>query len=246
LAEGGPTVTGTALVLSGEARLEAIGIEDWKGILISASEGAVSVDNLHVERWTPNDGVGGFVLSGGTFRFSAINIDLSLTAASFPFVFNVSTEAHLDVSGATLYIAGSGGASLCYLIVNATGFAEVSVPVVKTGTLLYPLYPGHADTLSNARFKPSYVSGGITTVTAAATVTLPEWNDTFIVSGNTNITSVTASWAKRRVTLIFTGTPTFTDGSNLKLAGNLVATADDTITLVCDGTNWYETGRSVN
>jgi hypothetical protein len=32
----------------------------------------------------------------------------------------------------------------------------------------------------------------------------------------------------------------------LKLAGNLVATADDTITIVCDGTNWYEVGRAVN
>ena len=39
---------------------------------------------------------------------------------------------------------------------------------------------------------------------------------------------------------------TFTDGSNLKLAGNFVTTADDTITLAYDGTNWYEICRSVN
>ena len=37
-----------------------------------------------------------------------------------------------------------------------------------------------------------------------------------------------------------------TDGSNLKLAGNFVTTADDVITLVCDGTNWFEMSRSVN
>jgi hypothetical protein len=48
------------------------------------------------------------------------------------------------------------------------------------------------------------------------------------------------------VHLIFRGTPTFTDGGNLKLAGNLVATADDSITLVSDGTAWYETARAVN
>ena len=42
------------------------------------------------------------------------------------------------------------------------------------------------------------------------------------------------------------GILTFTDGSNLKLNGNFVTTADDTITLVYDGTNWYEMCRSVN
>lgn len=84
------------------------------------------------------------------------------------------------------------------------------------------------------------------TVASAATITLPTDKEFVTIGGNTNITSVVASWPGRTVTLLFTGTPTFTDGSNLKLAGNLVATADDTISLVCDGTNWYETARSVN
>jgi len=39
---------------------------------------------------------------------------------------------------------------------------------------------------------------------------------------------------------------TFTDGNNLKLAGDFVTTADDTTQLMCDGTNWYEMSRSVN
>jgi hypothetical protein len=67
------------------------------------------------------------------------------------------------------------------------------------------------------------------------------------VTGNTNITSIaTNGIAGQRLTLIFRGTPTFTDGGNLKLSANLVATADDAIDLVSDGTAWYETGRSVN
>ena len=48
------------------------------------------------------------------------------------------------------------------------------------------------------------------------------------------------------VTLIFDGILTFTDGSNLKIAGNMTTSADDTITLAFDGTNWYEVARSVN
>lgn len=84
-------------------------------------------------------------------------------------------------------------------------------------------------------------------ITASATIT-PGNGNYFEVDGNTNITSVTAAARDkgRVITLMFNGTPTFTDGSNLKLAGNLVATADDTITLVCDGTNWREIARSVN
>lgn len=90
------------------------------------------------------------------------------------------------------------------------------------------------------------LTGDSLDVASAATVTLPAHSDFFNITGTDNITSVVASWKQRRVTLKFAGILTFTDGSNLKLAGNLVTTADDTITLVCDGTDWYEVARSVN
>jgi hypothetical protein len=48
------------------------------------------------------------------------------------------------------------------------------------------------------------------------------------------------------VTLIFAGILTVTDGSNLKLASSYTTTADDTLTLACDGVSWYEVARSVN
>jgi hypothetical protein len=83
-------------------------------------------------------------------------------------------------------------------------------------------------------------------VASATTVTLPESGNYFNISGTTAITSVTTSWAGRIVTLKFQDVVTFTDGSNLKLAGNFVTTADDVITLVCDGTNWVEMSRSIN
>lgn len=90
----------------------------------------------------------------------------------------------------------------------------------------------------------------VPTVASVAAVTLPlgsKAHEHFIISGTTNITSIVATgWTGRTVTLVFQDVLTFTDGSNLKLAGNLVTSADDTITLFCDGTNWFETGRSVN
>jgi parallel beta-helix repeat protein len=89
------------------------------------------------------------------------------------------------------------------------------------------------------------------TVTAGASLTLPLGRPVVTVTGNTNITSISAAGQiGNMVTLIFTGTPTLTDGSNLKLAGNFVAAGTtndaDTCTLVCDGTNWYEVARSTN
>lgn len=82
-------------------------------------------------------------------------------------------------------------------------------------------------------------------IVSAATTTLKA-GEFFNISGTTNITSVTASIKGRIVTLRFMGILTFTDGSNLKLAGNFVTSADDTIQLVCYGANWYEISRSIN
>jgi hypothetical protein len=85
------------------------------------------------------------------------------------------------------------------------------------------------------------------TIAAAATLTLPRGADVVSVTGTTGISSIaTAGNARRTVTLIFTGPLTVSDGSNLKLNGNLTAAADATLTLYCNGANWYEVTRSVN
>lgn len=72
--------------------------------------------------------------------------------------------------------------------------------------------------------------------------------DTFHVTGTTTITSITTTnlMAGTIFTIIFDGTLTFTDGSNLKLAGDFTTSADATITLRYDGTNFYEMSRSIN
>jgi len=83
-------------------------------------------------------------------------------------------------------------------------------------------------------------------IASAATITLPQGGDVFYITGTTGITSITASCRQRRVTLQFSGVLTVTDGSNLALAGDFITTSGDTLTLVCDGTTWVETSRSVN
>lgn len=89
--------------------------------------------------------------------------------------------------------------------------------------------------------------GGGAAVASAAALPLPTGR-VFHVTGTTSITSITSTGFENGavITLIFDDALTFTDGNNLKLAGNFVTTADDTITLAYDGTNWYEVCRSVN
>lgn len=119
-------------------------------------------------------------------------------------------------------------------------------PVLTTPTL--GVATGTSVTTSSVLSSTGGVSNWSKGTDVASTATITATGNLFHVTGTTNITSVSGSGiaAGTRITIIFDGVLTFTDGSNLKLAGNFVTTADDTITLAYDGTNWYEICRSTN
>lgn len=87
-------------------------------------------------------------------------------------------------------------------------------------------------------------------IASAATISIPCDGDIFHVTGNTNVTNgiTVRAWDNgRKVWLIFDGTPTVSDTGTSKLRAAFVATADDVLPLVCDGTNWYQAAfESVN
>ena len=97
--------------------------------------------------------------------------------------------------------------------------------------------------VSGNNFDPVYTS-----IASGTTIAITQGAKFVEVTGTTNISTISAatSIAGRQVTLKFTGILTVNDGSNLKLAGNFTTSADDTLTLICDGTDWYEIARSVN
>lgn len=70
----------------------------------------------------------------------------------------------------------------------------------------------------------------------------------FYVGGVNNVGIISDQFcvAGRTITLVFTASISVFDTNNLKLNGNFVASADDTLTLTCDGVNWYEVARSAN
>ncbi|RSZ60038.1 right-handed parallel beta-helix repeat-containing protein [Massilia atriviolacea] len=84
------------------------------------------------------------------------------------------------------------------------------------------------------------------TVASAAALILPPGGSYFYITGTTSITSMTASFPERMVTLQFDDVLTFTDGGNLNIAGNYVTAFKKTITLICDGSSWVEIARSTN
>lgn len=84
-------------------------------------------------------------------------------------------------------------------------------------------------------------------VPSAATITLPTQDDVVRISGTTNITTIlSGGHTGHRITLVFNDVLTVVRGSNILVATNFTTTANDTLTLVCDGSYWLETSRSVN
>ena len=80
----------------------------------------------------------------------------------------------------------------------------------------------------------------------AGEITLPTPFVYVDLTGTSAVTGLKALHAGAVTTIKTSATASLTDGENLKLAGNFSGTADDTITLVCDGTNFYEMSRSAN
>lgn len=85
---------------------------------------------------------------------------------------------------------------------------------------------------------------GADVASVAGAITLGDDGNYFDITGTNAITSITAKTAGTVVTLQFDSTASLVDGSNLKLAGNFQGAAESQITLVSDGTNWFEVSRS--
>lgn len=94
---------------------------------------------------------------------------------------------------------------------------------------------------------PAFNDPALISVASAATLTLPTHHSVVRITGTTGITTITANGqAGRIVTLLFNGVLTVTRGSNVQIASNFTTSSQDTLTMCCDGTNWYEIARAVN
>lgn len=181
--------------------------------------------------------------AGTTFTNLLSNVTNTASGAS-------SLLMDLQVGGVSQFSVGKAGT------VVATGnVTSGNYFITPTGAGLLVTSAGYFEGFGDGTFRAKNISaatttailGGSAAVASAAALPVPV-GGLYHITGTTNVTSITSTNLASGVciVLIFDGVLTFTDGSNLKLAGNFVTTADDTITLCYDGTNWYETARAVN
>lgn len=170
---------------------------------------------------------------------------------------DAAATKNVDVSGGQVLISSKDnvasaialttnvGTSETILITNTQGTDAAAINLTATaGGITTAVAAGKAITLNGTT---NFKVGSNIASPAGGELDLGD-GTYFYITGTNNITSIAAadSTAGRLVILRFADVLTFTDGNNLKLAGNFATSADDTITLMCDGTNWYETGRSAN
>jgi len=152
-----------------------------------------------------------------------------------------------DSTGATAMQFSAPNLALSVGSTIQIGIASTGNPAASGNDIAFGRKSAGVFNVTNGSTGVRGLLGGGADIASATALPLPTGR-VFHVTGTTNITSITATNFQSGVviTLIFDGVLTFTDGNNLKLAGNFVTTADDTITLAYDGTNFYEMCRSVN
>lgn len=188
-----------------------------------------SADGASTTKWIDfkHDGTNGIIDVGtGTVRFpDDVDLRANVSFGSTPKAFYYNTDNSFNIGTGAFAWGTAYNSTDGFLRRNAAG-------VLRFGTTLTTI---------------AGLMGGGTAVASATAMPVPTGR-VFHVTGTTTITSITSTnfASGAIITLIFDDVLTFTDGSNLKLAGDFVTTTDDTITLAFDGTNWYETGRSVN
>lgn len=86
-------------------------------------------------------------------------------------------------------------------------------------------------------------------IASASTIEIPHGSDVVYITGTTNINTITANLRSQRVTLLFSDILTVFHGTgNIRLAagGNKITANKHTLTLIGDGTDWFEIGYSAN
>lgn len=170
----------------------------------------------------------------------------ALLAATMSTADIIEATSNSSTGVVSLTLVGTDAIPVAYKVVLNDGqYFYLNLPKnaksCNLGILTVSASPATGVKNITAEISPKFLGQDI----ASAAAIVPTCN-VHNVTGTTTITSITAQDYPigQLLTLIFGGILTFTDGSNLKLAGDYTTSAGDTITLVSDGTNFYEIARS--
>jgi hypothetical protein len=177
---------------------------------------SISIDGTHEINTT---GGGGVVIDGSGTGYK-INAAIEKTGATAP-----NTGIYLSGSVDQIEISGR--------------FKECVADITNVGT-------GRNIQIGNILTDKSI--SNVTAASPSGIITLPLAEKTFFLQPVNPVGAInTVSAAKGKiVTLISTGTVTVNDSNNLRLNGAFAMQGSYTLTLICDGTDWYELSRSTN
>lgn len=211
-------------------RQATYGLPATYAIVLSNPNGNIDIDGISI--W------------GGPNRFLYVNA--AYGAAAKTRLTNIDIIANVD----TEFISHSGLGTIIIenlhstLSKNLVGYGASASSIIFENPQV--VLENSAGTQKSIIKKYNIWDASVSNIVAASTLTLPNSGDFFNVTGVTWIASITASKIGRIVVLKFSDASKVVAGSNLKIVSDFATTANDTLTLVCDGTNWYELCRSAN
>jgi autotransporter-associated beta strand protein len=201
--------------------------------------------------------------SGGSFNSPRIRLNISAWNGSSADTRNAEIEA--------IALTGPTRAALRWLldateviraddtefVVNDGGLSTVDFRVESDNQTNMLFVDASADTLlvsGASTFSAGVVlSGGVleyndAPTLAASTTPSVTGGNVFLTNSTASITDFTGEQNGQVITLLCEAdtTTSLVDSTPLFLAGAFTCTADDTISLISNGTVWYETSRSVN
>lgn len=164
--------------------------------------------------------VGAGYVFGATETVTAAKLSTLLTSATVGSIVNADIDASAAIANSKLNLA-----SISQAISLAGGLTLTTTGLTLTSVI-------------------AKMAKGADVASAAGNIALGDDGNYFDITGTNAITSITAKQAGTVVTLQFDSTASLVDGSNLKLQGNFTGAAEAQITLVSDGTNWFEVSRN--
>lgn len=249
--------TGTALALVGSGvKVSNVSITAYRtGIGISGAASGVSIENCYI---LVPDSSGKGIATSGTDNAVVIRIFgnriYNATAAAGTGVDLAGNASDIvifgnrfdDLGTGIAVDSGYGGVDLS-IISNFLEKCTAAWTMAATGVVRF--FARH-----NALGSATTSDSTNITITAAAAIDLPTQGNYFIIDGTTNIDFISKRPRGDIITLKFNADPdinhnTATPGTRAACliagAAAFTATADDTITLIFDGTTWREIARAV-
>jgi hypothetical protein len=160
---------------------------------------------------------------------------------------NAGGTAIIQADGTGVFVSHDGSTAATQ-VVNISATQTLTNKTLTAPTMTAPVVTGGASIAGNVVVTSGIVktAKGVDVASANGTITLGDGGNTFNITGTNSITGITIKTSGTLVVLVFASTAKLIKGGNLKLHSTFNGAADETISLVSDGTNWQEIGRSTN